>query len=101
MLNIKTIISWSMDYEVLPDKNERLISICRQSGATEYISGPSAKGYIHEESFNEAGIRVTFMDYSDYPEYKQNHPPFTHFVSIIDLLFNEGPNTMNYMKSFR
>jgi hypothetical protein len=101
ILNIKTKISWSMDYDILPDKNERLISVCKQIGASEYLTGPSAKNYIDENLFNEAGIRLTFMDYSGYPEYKQNHPPFTHFISIIDLLFNEGPNAKNFMKSFQ
>ena len=101
ILNIETKISWSMEYDILPDKNKRLISICEQAGASSYLSGPSAKDYIDESIFEEAGIHLTFMDYSNYPEYHQQHPPFTHFVSVIDLLFNEGPKASNYMKSFQ
>ena len=40
------------------------------------------------------------MDYSGYPEYQQLYPPFESHVSIIDLIFNEGPNATKYMKSF-
>jgi hypothetical protein len=40
------------------------------------------------------------MDYSGYPEYPQLYPPFVHEVSIIDLIFNTGPNASKYMKSF-
>jgi hypothetical protein len=40
------------------------------------------------------------MDYSGYPEYRQLYPPFESHVSIIDLIFNEGPDATKYMKSF-
>ena len=40
------------------------------------------------------------MDYSGYPEYPQLHGPFEHGVSIVDLLFNTGPDAHLYMKSF-
>jgi hypothetical protein len=40
------------------------------------------------------------MDYSGYREYTQLYPPFQPQVSLIDLIFNEGPNATDYMKSF-
>lgn len=100
VLGIATPLSWSTDYEKTDGKNERLISICRQLGAQAYLSGPSAKGYISEQMFADAGIRVEWMDYAGYPEYRQAYPPFTHEVSMLDLIFNEGPNATMFMKSF-
>ena len=50
--------------------------------------------------FAEAGIRLTWMDYSGYPEHRQLFPPFEHAVSILDLILNEGPHATRYMKSF-
>jgi len=100
-LGISTKISWSSDFECVEGKNERLISLCKQAGATEYISGPAARGYIQESLFEESGIKVTWMNYTDYPEYNQLFPPFEHGVSIIDLIFNEGPNAKQFMKSFQ
>jgi len=46
-------------------------------------------------------IKVEWMDYSGYEEYKQLYLPFEHGVSILDLIFNEGPNANKYMKSFK
>ena len=89
-----------MDYKLTEGKTERLVGLCKQAGATEYISGPSAKGYIDEKHFRTEGIRLEYMDYSGYPEYNQLYPPFEHAVSIIDLIFNEGSDAPKYMKSF-
>lgn len=100
LLGIKTRLSWSTDYRLIEGKTERLIDLCRQTCATEYISGPTAKGYIDEALFQQAGIKLRYMDYSNYPEYEQLFPPFTHYVSIIDLIFNTGAEIQKYMRSF-
>ena len=89
-----------MDYKLVDGKTERLINLCQQAGATEYISGPSAKAYMQDNLFKEAGMNLSYMDYSNYPEYSQLFPPFVQEVSILDLIFNEGPNAIKYMKSF-
>jgi hypothetical protein len=100
ILGIKTKISWSMDYSLIEGKTERLVDLCKQAGATEYLSGPAAKDYIDDNLFKSEGISIHYMDYSGYPEYNQLYPPFDHAVSIIDLIFNEGPDAQKYMKSF-
>jgi len=99
LLNINTKITWSSDYRMSQGKTERLIDLCRQTGAAEYVSGPRAKDYIDEKLFNSTGIRLTWFDYSGYGSYHQLYPPFEHKVSIIDLIFNEGPNALKYMKA--
>lgn len=101
LLGIHTPLTWSSNYAIVPGKTERLVALCQQAGATEYVSGPAAKSYLDETLFVSAGIRVQWMDYADYPEYHQLFPPFEHAVSVIDLLFNEGPNAWRYMKSFQ
>lgn len=100
ILKIDTKISLSTEYNLIEGKTKRLIDLCKQVGATEYISGPTAKCYIEEDLFKQAGINLIWMDYSGYPEYNQLYPPFIHGVSIIDLIFNEGENAIMYMKSF-
>ncbi|NLT49848.1 MAG: WbqC family protein [Ignavibacteria bacterium] len=98
LLGIKTKIMRSEDYNLIEGKTERLVDLCKQAGATEYLSGPAAKGYLKEKLFEEAGINVTWMDYSGYSEYSQLFLPFDHYVSIIDLILNEGSNSSNYLK---
>jgi hypothetical protein len=100
ILGITTKISWSMDYRIVDGKTERLISLCQQAGATEYISGPAARDYIDDQVFEAAGIKLTYIDYSGYSEYTQLYPPFEHGVSVIDLILNEGPDAPKYMRSF-
>jgi hypothetical protein len=98
-LGLQTQISWSMDYQVKEGKTERLISLCQQAGAGYYLSGPSAQTYIDPAAFAQAGIELAYMDYSNYPPYHQLYPPFEHGVSILDLIFNEGPQAAHYMKN--
>jgi hypothetical protein len=100
ILGISTTISWSMDYHLAGEKTERLVTLCQQAEATNYVSGPAAKTYLDEELFRRQGIALSYMDYSGYREYKQIYPPFESHVSIIDLIFNEGPDAARYMKSF-
>jgi hypothetical protein len=100
ILGIKTKFSWVMDYKITGGKTERLVDLCRKMNATEYLTGSSAKSYIKEDLFAKEGIKLNYMDYSGYPEYQQLYPPFEHQVSIIDLIFNTGPNATQYMKSF-
>lgn len=100
LLGITTGISRSMDYNLCEGKTERLVDLCRQAGAEEYITGPAAKDYINEELFRREGITLHYIDYSGYPEYNQLYGQFEHSVSIIDLIFNEGADAPLYMKSF-
>jgi len=99
-LGIGTPLRWSSDYELEGERSERLLNICRQAGANVYHSGPAARDYLDTARFAAAGVEVVWMDYSGYPTYGQLHGDFQHGVSILDLLFNEGPDAPKYMKSF-
>lgn len=101
VLGIKTKISWSSDFDLVEGQAEKLLGICKQAGAASYLSGPAAKGYFDEDLAAQEGIAVEWMDYSDYPEYEQLNQPFEHGVTILDLIFNEGPNATKFMKSFK
>jgi len=100
ILGIKTKFRDSREFELLHSKGERVLELLNKAEATYYLSGPLAKNYIDVDRYEEAGIRVIWMDYSGYPEYDQKYPPFEHNVSIIDLIFNEGPESHKFMKSF-
>ena len=51
MLGIETPISWSTDYQLIEGRTERLVSLCRQTHAAVYFSGPAAKSYLDEQLF--------------------------------------------------
>lgn len=100
ILGINTRISFAESYNPSGVKSDRILSICRNAGANEYLTGPSGLSYLDSEKFAAEGIKITTADYSGYPEYNQPWPPFSHYVSIIDLIFCEGGESLKYMKKF-
>lgn len=97
MLEIQPRFTWSSEYQLADDKSERLLGICKQAGATHYLSGPSAKAYLDVDLLRQEGVEVVWMDYSGYRDYRQLHPPFEPHVSIIDLLLNEGAQARQFV----
>lgn len=97
-LGVTTRFSSSSDYTLVEGKTERLADLCRQVGATEYVSGPAARDYVVERCFAELGIALSWFDYSGYPPYPQLWGEFTHGVTILDLLFNCGADAPKYMR---
>jgi WbqC-like protein family len=100
LLDIETRVTWSTEYDAHGSRTERVVSLCEQTRAGLYLSGPSARAYIDESLFERAGIELRYFDYEGYPQYPQLHPPFEHNVTILDLLFNAGPDARALMKSF-
>jgi hypothetical protein len=89
-IGIETRFVNSADYELKGDRVERLVNLLVQMGATEYISGPSAKGYLagNEHLFEEKGIKITFKEYGAYPPYRQLLNEFENAVSVVDMIAN-------------
>lgn len=97
-LNIDTKLSNSWDYDLIEGKSERLVDLCLQAGGSEYISGPAAKEYIEESMFTEKGLELTWFDYHGYKEYPQLWGEFERSVSILDLLFNCGKKSSEFLR---
>lgn len=91
----------SRAYQGTGQKLDRLMDIVAKTGATRYVSGPSAQSYIDPARFATAGIELAWKDYAGYPEYPQRFPPFDHQVTILDLLFNVGPDAPWYIWGWR
>jgi hypothetical protein len=85
------------DYPLRGSKTERLLEIARAAGATRYLSGPSARAYLDESLFAGANIAVEWMSYHGYRDYPQLYGGFEPAVSILDLLFNVGPEAPRYL----
>lgn len=100
-LGIETDFRDSREFHLEGKRLARLIDLLLKAGADLYISGPTAKSYIDENCFRDVGIKLVYKDYSDYPEYLQLYPPFEHAVSILDMLFNCGQQTPDYIWGWR
>lgn len=101
LLGIDTVFQDSRQFKLSGQKLERLLDLIGQTGASDYISGPAAREYIDEQRFAELEVDLIWKSYAGYPAYRQLHPPFEHGVSILDLLFNEGPDTPWYIWGWR
>jgi len=95
-LGIRTKFIDSRSLGLTGRKTERLIQICRACDATRYLSGPSARNYIEPDKFKAIGVEIEYMVY-DYPPYPQQFGPFVEGASIIDLLFNCGPTSIEFI----
>ncbi len=71
LLDLNTEFINSKDLNVGGHKDDKVIGICQQIGAEEYVSGPAAKDYIDNSKFENAKISLQYKDYSGYPEYSQ------------------------------
>lgn len=98
ILNIKTEIITDDQFDLPDDRLERLITICKKTNASTYLSGPAAKSYVDTRKFNESGISLEWMNYDKYRPYKQLSTDFDHNVSILDLLFCNGPEFQTYIR---
>lgn len=80
------------DLDAQGDRITRLVDIVQKLDGNHYISGPAAKCYLdgNEHFFSDAGIKLSFKDYSGYPPYPQFGEPFEHGVSVIDLIAHVG-----------
>lgn len=88
----------SSDLPVKGERIERLIHLCKHFGADTFYEGAAGRNYIDEEAFLKEGVRVEFQDY-EHPIYSQLHGGFISHLSVIDLLFNHGRESLSILTS--
>jgi hypothetical protein len=82
----------------LPEKpSERLAAICESLGADTYLSGAGGRAYLDLEPFNKRGITVKFQAFN-HPVYPQLYGDFIPNLSLLDLLFNCGPDSLKILE---
>lgn len=78
---------------IVGDRIERLINICKFFSADTFYEGAAGKNYIDQQVFLNEGIEVQFQNYQ-HPTYQQLYGDFMPNLSVIDLLFNHGPKSV-------
>lgn len=75
------------------DATERIVFICNRFGAKSFLEGPSGKQYLKENVLEDAGI---ILQYHHYPHlrYRQRFGKFIPCLSIVDLLYNYGDESL-------
>jgi hypothetical protein len=87
---IETKIYFASQMNPSGKKDELVLNLCRELGATVYLSGPLGRNYLREELFRDHAIAVKYDDYH-HPAYSQVYSGFEPYMAAIDLLFNAGP----------
>ena len=90
---INTKIYFSSQMKASGKKDELVLNLCRELGATAYLSGPLGRDYLREDLFGNHGIKVRYDDYQ-HPTYPQLYSGFEPYMSALDLLFNAGPASL-------
>lgn len=97
-LGINTRFTNAAIYNFTGTKSALVLDMCQKLGATEYWFGSQGRDYADVAAFERAGIRVHFQDYR-HPVYRQLHGAFVPGLSVIDLLFNEGPRSLEILRN--
>lgn len=92
LLNIEKEVVLSSTLNITTKSSDRILDICKKLNANEYISGANGNNYLKKEDFNINNINILFQEYK-HPTYNQRFDKFIPYMSIIDLLFNEGENS--------
>lgn len=88
---ITTKLYFSSQMNVSGRKDELVLNLCRELGATTYLSGPLGRNYLREELFQQHNIAVQYDDYQP-PVYRQAYSGFEANMAAVDLLLNAGPS---------
>ena len=76
-MGIHTPVRYSSDMDPEGEKSALVLNLCKQVGASTYLSGPHGQDYLDEKAVWEAGIAVEYHE----------HPPG---ISAIDRLMRHG-----------
>jgi hypothetical protein len=88
---IKTLTVKSSDLSINSLRGERIIEICKRTGASEYLSGTGARAYQDEKEFEKNGILLSYSEFTPFV-YPQLWGKYISNVSVIDYLMNCGYN---------
>lgn len=96
MLDIDTLTCRSSELATEGLKGDKILSLCKILKADCYLTGDLARDYLDANEFEQKGIALNYQNYV-HPEYRQIHPGFQSHMSIVDLLFNEGPQSLQIL----
>jgi hypothetical protein len=80
------------------DPTGRLVDICKSVGADTYLAGRDGANYMDLEQFEKNSINVVFQEFQ-HPVYPQLFNGFQSHLSLVDLLFNCGPQSLEIIRT--
>jgi len=97
-IGLRVAFSKLSEMDLRDKKSDLVLEMCQRMKADLYLFGTQGKNYADVAAFRDAGISVEFQDYN-HPTYTQLQSPFVSHLSVIDLLFNFGPASLDIVMS--
>ena len=76
---------------------QSLVDICKQLGATHYLTGHGAIRYIDSRLFSNEGIELEYINYNINPYMQYEGAHVTSYVSALDAIARVGPKQTSLM----
>tara|TARA_B110000008_G_C16877063_1_gene527279 strand:- start:271 stop:966 length:696 start_codon:yes stop_codon:yes gene_type:complete len=101
-LNIKINFDYSSNYSLNLNKEKLIFKICKLNKCDQYLTTIGSENYLKGYSvIPNTNIKISYFKYDDI-KYLQLNDDFIPKLSILDLLFNEGENSLKILqKSFK
>lgn len=97
-LGIRTRVVYASALDVPGVATERLVNLIRAVGGDRYYSGAHAvESYLDAALLERAGIALELQHWHA-PAYPQRHGAFVPDLSILDLLLNCGPDSLEVIR---
>jgi len=93
LLGISTRIVKATETGFTGAKSDLVLDHCRKLEGSLCVLGTFGREYLQEEDFFHQGVSIYYQDYH-HPEYPQRFGDFAPFCSVLDLLFNCGPESL-------
>ena len=97
-LGIKVNFLNANDFKFQGEKSSLILNMCKELNASTYIFGMLGKDYADVQEFEKNDIGLIFQNYN-HPKYSQLYREFISHMSVIDLLFNHGPKSLEIILS--
>ena len=97
-LGIKVNFLNANDFKFQGEKSSLILNMCKELNASTYIFGMLGKDYADVQEFEKNNIGLIFQNYN-HPKYSQLYREFISHMSVIDLLFNHGPKSLEIILS--
>jgi len=97
-LGIKVNFLNAKNFKFEGEKSSLILNMCKKLDASTYIFGTLGKDYANVHEFEKNNVKLIFQDYN-HPKYSQLYSEFVSHLSVIDLLFNHGPKSLEIILS--
>lgn len=95
-IKVSILISSEIEKDAFLKGDDKVINICNQLKATNYINAIGGQELYSKDKFSENGLILNFIKTKPIV-YKQFKDPFTPWLSIIDVMMFNSPDAITEM----